>query len=52
MEQHDKYKAQLSNISEENKIQAIMLGHIRNSFMNESPAYYQMPHQKEVVSQA
>ena len=52
MEKHNKYQAKLSNLSEENKIQALMLGHIKNSFTNDTPAYYNRLKQEEVVSQA
>ena len=51
MEKHNKYQAKLSNLSEENKIQAIMLGHIKNSF-NNTPAYYSNPKREEVLSHA
>lgn len=50
LDKHYKYLEKINNITESNKIQAIMLGHIKNTTVKEEPAYYYNLKKDQILS--
>jgi len=50
LDKHYKYLEKINNLTESNKIQALMLGHIKDTEVKEEPAYYYNLQKDQILS--